>query len=200
MSLTTTVTSNQPGGASAYSSGLSLPGANQPAGGASSPAQIATQLLQEIQEMVEALSNSASGAGDNSGAGDASSGDMPSASGLPTTGALPATGGSSTNLSSVQLQVGTSGSGTKMMQGPTGPDGSSDLYLPQKDGSEKHVGKAMADGSIQFDNPADAKSVLGKGGTFANAMDGNLQHNSNGTVTLAAGMATLTGGDLPAPG
>lgn len=126
-------------------------------------------------------------------------GGLPGTSSLPGTGTLPASGSSNTNLSNVQLQVGTSGGGTTLAQGPKNTDGSSDLYLPQKDGSEKHVGKEMPDGSIQFDNADDAKAVLGKSGTFLNALGGKLKHNSDGTATLAAGASTLTAGNLPAP-
>jgi hypothetical protein len=213
MSLTTTVTSNLPGGASAYPL----------TGGASSSNETATQLLDELQEIMQALEG-ASGAGGAAGEPGASGAGRPPTGGLPTTGGLPGamgglpttgglpgamgglpmTGGampgtSNINLSNVQLQTGTSNSGTNLTQGPRNLDGSSDLYLPQKNGSESHVGKQMPDGSIQFDNEDAAKSVLGKGSTLLDTLDGKLKHHSNGTVTLAAGASQLTGGNLPAP-
>lgn len=189
MALTTTITSNQPGG-SGYVGSLPLTGASTTSSTQSSPAQILTQLLQEFQQMIQQAGGGSTPSATPSPAGGST---------LPTTSGLPGTGSSNTNLSNVQLQVGTSGSGTTLAQGPKNADGSSDLYLPQKDGSEKHVGKEMPDGSIQFDNADDAKAVLGKSGTFLNALGGHLKHNSDGTATLAAGASKLTAGNLPAP-
>lgn len=201
MALTTTVTSNQPGG-SGYVGSLPLTGASTTSSTQSSPAQILTQLLQEFQQMIQQAGGGSTPSATPSPAGGSTlptAGGLPGTSSLPGTGTLPATGSSNTNLSNVQLQVGTSGGGTTLAQGPKNTDGSSDLYLPQKDGSEKHVGKEMPDGSIQFDNADDAKAVLGKSGTFLNALGGKLKHNSDGTATLAAGASTLTAGNLPAP-
>ncbi|WP_133645777.1 hypothetical protein [Paraburkholderia flava] len=202
MSLTTTVSSNQPGGASAFTGIQPQIGlATQP--GASSPSQVAAQLLSELQQMMQTLGGGASNTPAQFPAQQQPQqmyAQQPPTSPLPTTGALPTnTGNSNTNLSSVQLQVGSSLSGKDLMQGPKQADGSSDLYMPQKDGSEKHIGKQMADGSIKFDNLDDAKDALGKGGMLLNGLGGKLSHNSDGTETLKAGSATLTAGNLPAP-
>lgn len=202
MSLTTTVSSNQPGGASAFTGIQPQIGlATQP--GASSPAQVAAQLLSELQQMMQTLGGGASNPPAQFPAQQPQQmySQQPPTGALPTTGGLPTTttGNTNTNLSSVQLQVGSSVGGKDLMQGPKQADGSSDLYLPQKDGSEKHIGKQMADGSIKFDNLDDAKDALGKGGMLLNGLGGKLSHNSDGTATLKAGAATLTAGNLPAP-